>query len=340
MAREQRIRSFSQSANQVVALDVGSSFTRAKIGDKIVFDEPTCLAIRRGGDTVVAIGKKAYQLLGKNSSQIEVLFPVQYGAPASATYFNFFMQAVSTKLNIKQSWLAQFSGNEVVVGMPDSLSSIEKDQFLKGIKSTHVGKVTPISAALAAAHHLKRDDTSGVPLCLVHIGGQTTQISIISAGEVISAAKFQWGGVLFTEIVQETVRNREQCGISWHVAEMIKKEIAFIDSQILARSAKNKKMSVQGKDITTQLGKTVIVASEDFLPSFEVLLSDLLINLKLFFAQLPTEIATTAMASGLVMTGGGSMLVGLAEYLSGQLQTEVFVSPTPEYDVVKGLMAV
>jgi rod shape-determining protein MreB len=341
MAREQRIRSFSsQSQKQELSIDVGSTFTRVKIADKIVFDEPTCLAVRRGSDIVVAIGKKAYQLLGKNTAQIEVIFPVQYAATASTTYFDFFMQALGSQLHTSKSWFSQFSNNTVLVGVPDSLSPVERAQFLKGIKSTHFGKVVPVSAGLAAASNLNRLDTSGAPVCLVHIGGQTTQISVLAGGEVISSTKFQLGGMMFTEVVQETIRNHEQCGVSWHLAELIKKEIAYIDSPILARSLKQKKMSVQGKDITTQLGKTVVVASEHFLPGFETVLSDLVINIRLFFAQLPTEIATTAIASGLVLTGGSSVIVGLSEFLSAELQTEVFVSPTPDHDVVLGVSSV
>lgn len=341
MAREQRTRSFSsQSRKQILSFDVGSSFTRVTLAEKIVFDEPTCLAVRRGADVVVAIGKKAYQLLGKNTAQIEVIFPVQYGATASTYYFDFFMQALGAQLNTSRTWFSQFSNNTVLVGVSDAFSPVERSQFIKGITNAHFGKVTPVSAGLAAAKNLKRLDAGGPSICLVHIGGQTTQIMVIAGGEVISANKFPIGGMMFTEVVQETIRNKEHCGVSWHLAEMIKKEVAYIDSPILARSLKQKKMSVQGKDITSQLGKTVVAASEDFLPGFETVLSDLTINIRLFFAQLPTEVATTAIASGLILTGGGSALVGLAEYLSAELQTEVFVSPNPEYDVVQGVQSV
>lgn len=337
MARDQRTKSFSNEAHrQRLSFDVGSSFTRVKMGDKIVFDEPTCIAVRRGSDTVVSIGKKAYQLLGKNSSQVDVIFPVQYGASASSRNFELFLKVVSDRLNTTKSWLHQFSSTSISVAVPDALSPVERTQFIKGFKSTQVGKVIPVSSGLAAASSLKRLNSSGAPLCLLHIGGQTTQITVIAAGEVISASKFPIGGMLFTEVVQEAIRNKEQCGVSWHLAEMIKKEIAYLDSPILARSLKQKKMSVQGKDITTQLGKTVVASSEDFVQGFETVVDDLMLSIRLFFSQLPTDIATTAIASGLVLTGGSSTLVGLAEYLSAELQTETFVSPNPEYDVLHG----
>lgn len=342
MAREQRfIRSIqSQSYGQDIAIDVGSSSTKIKINDKTIFDEPTCIAVHRGSDSVVAIGQKAYQLLGKNSAQIEVVFPVQYGAPASLRYFEFFLQSLANRLQVSRSWFSQFTGHRLYVAVPDSLSPVEKDQLLRSIKSSNLGKVIPVSAGRAAASSLKRLHSDGRPVCLVHIGGHTTQITIIGGGEVAASSMFQIGGLLFTEVVQETIRNTEQCGVSWHLAEKIKKEIAFIDSPIISRTVKQKKMSVQGKDITTQLGKTVVISATDFLPGFEVVMSDLLINIQLFFADLPTELATMAIASGLVLTGGGSSLTGLGEYLSAQLHTEVFVSPSAQSDVVNGLVPV
>lgn len=336
MARVQRTSSSFSSQKQRVSLDIGSSTTRVKINDKIAFDEPTCLALRRGSDSVVAYGKKAYQLLGKNTSQLEVTFPVQYGAVAHTTHFEFLMQSLGNQLFSSRSWMSQFFGAEVDLALPDSLSPVEKSQFIKGVEAGTFGKLKPVSAGIAAARSLQRLHADGAPVCLVHIGGQTTQISVLSAGSVATSATFHVGGTLFTEAVQETIRNKEHCGVSWHLAEMIKKEIAYIDSSILSRSIKQKKMSVQGKDITTQLGKTVVVAAEDFVPAFAVVLSDLLLSIRLFFAQLPTDLATTTIASGLVLTGGSSAFTGLAEYLSAELETEVFASPNPEYDVING----
>lgn len=339
MARNQRTRfSGSTAQKQQLFFDVGSSFTRVKLGEKLVFDQPSCIAVRQGGDVVVSIGTKAYQLLGKSAQHVEVLFPVQYGATASTKLFESFLKAVASQVLTTRSWLPWLSSHSVTVAVPDALSPVERAQFLQGFKNTHIGTVTPVSAGLAAAASLNRLDQTGAAVCLVHIGGQTTQVTIIAAGEVISAAKFPIGGMLFTEVVQDAIRAKEQCGVSWHLAETIKKEIAYIDSPILARSSKQKKMSVQGKDITTQLGKTVVASAEDFLPGFEVVLSDLLLNIRLFFAQLPTDVATTALASGLVLTGGSSVLVGLSEYLSAQLQTEASVSPAPHNDVVQGAL--
>lgn len=340
MAREPRfIRSIqSQSQGQVLAVDVGSTSTKIKLGNKILFDEPTCIAIHRGSQAVVAVGQKAYQLIGKNTSHIEVVFPIQHATPASTRHFEFFLQAISSQLQLKRSWLSQLAGNQLVVGMSDSLSPVEKGQFLKSLKSSQLGKVIPMSAAVAAATNLKRLQTDSSPVCLVHIGGQTTQITVIGGGEVAASQKYHLGGIQFTEAVQESIRINQQCGVSWHLAETIKKEIAFVDSPIIPRTVKQRKMSVQGKDITTQLGKTVVVAAADFMPGFSTILSDLLVNIQLFFSELQTELATTAIASGLVLTGGGSSLTGLGEYLSAELHTEVFVSPTPAIDVINGLL--
>ncbi|PIR61387.1 MAG: hypothetical protein COY81_04375 [Candidatus Pacebacteria bacterium CG_4_10_14_0_8_um_filter_43_12] len=337
MTREKRFIRTLQSHRKTYGLEIGSAYTRMLYAEKVIFNQPTCVAVSKVSQEIFAIGEPAYRLLGKNAEQIEVIFPIQVAAPANTSYLANYCLAMAKQLELPTSWIPQLIGNQFFVALPDTLSPIERQLFLQTLHSTHLGNIIPVSASLAAASQLGRLRADDLPVCLIQIGGQTTQMVVISAGKIATARKYPVGGVQFTELVQEVIRQTEHCSISWHLAEKVKREICFVDSPMVGRLVKQKKMSIQGKDLTSQLGKTVVVAGQDIAAEFEPLLSDILINIQLFFSQLPTDLATTALSSGLVFTGGGSLLKGLAEYVSNKFQTEVVVSPSAELDVVKGI---
>lgn len=340
MSREGRlIRSIQAQAKggTLVVADIGSAGTRILIGEKIVFDQPTCLALQRGTDTVVAVGTKAYQLLGKNGKRVEVVFPIQNGAVASPRYFRLFLTAIKKELEVTQSIWSLLHSNKCVVAVPDSFSPVERAVFINRLSQAALGKVVPVSLSeavmLGAGRKVEADNTT----CVITIGGQSTEIALVSAGEVIACTRFLVGGVDFTEAVQDLIRKKDHCAVSWHVAELVKKEVGCIASPVLSRVAKQKKISVQGKDITNQLGKTLVVTAENLMPAFDSHVADLLINLQLFFSNVPAELATSALSAGIILSGGSARLTGLADYISSELHSEVFVSKEPELDVLRGL---
>jgi rod shape-determining protein MreB len=330
----------AQQSKKALCLAVGSSHTFLSIGEKIVYNQASCLAVHRGSNEVLAVGDKAYQLLGKTGSHIEVVFPVQNGSISSSKYFRLLLTAVQNEVGLGAVTLPFLGQQSTLVASPDTFSPVEQKYFERDLTQTQWGKLQFVSKSLAIANGLDRLTDSNKQLCLIIIGGMATEIVVISGEEVIATQRFHLGGVHFTEAVQEIIRAEQQCAVSWHVAEAVKQSLGFIDATIVPRTIRQKKMSVQGKDISSQLGKTVVVESASFLPLFSTLVDDLLLNIQSFFAQLPTDLSTSVLSEGLILSGGTARMQGLAEYLSEQLHSEVTASATPELDVINGLIKI
>ena len=65
------------SFTQEIAIDLGTANTIIMCDDKIVVDEPSVVAISMADNKMVAVGRKAQQMIGKGGSMIRTVRPLR-----------------------------------------------------------------------------------------------------------------------------------------------------------------------------------------------------------------------------------------------------------------------
>ncbi len=309
------------------------------IDNKLVFNQPSCIAYNPSQQTLLAFGNKAHQLLGIRRQGLQVMFPIQNGAVANRAYLQLLLQAINNHLQLDTVWWQVLTPRQCLIAVSDSLTPAERDQTTHEFAKLKLGRNAFYSAELAVATQADRcNSDSSANYCLINMGGMTTTIAIVQRGEVIHVERIFLGGTHFTAAVQHSVRSTENCAISWHEAERIKKTIGLIEHTNTHRTILNKKLSVMGKDIASQLGKTVIISASQISMGFVNLVDDLVIGLKHFFNKVPPEQVTDCLQNGVFLTGGAMQLNGMKEILQHHLQAEMVMSENPELDVIEGLV--
>ncbi|MEX0895582.1 MAG: rod shape-determining protein [Patescibacteria group bacterium] len=341
MQHTSRLRSIQKQARKtkILAFDMGSTQTRISSEGKQIWQEATCLAVHPQSRMAISIGTAAYRLLGKRTSKTELIFPIEYAAVGSMHYAVEYLRILREQLGWGASWMGGMNQPIVYCGMYDSLSPLEKQQFAHCFSEAGWTKVRFYSAALAALQASKRSSLD-TPHCIIDIGGQSTELAIAHGEQVIASTKITWGGLTFTDAIQRLIIAKYHCAVSWHTTEAVKKELAFVTTNEIPRAMKQKKYSIAGKDITSQLGKTVVVEAEPVIEAVSQLPETLITNIQHFFAALPAEIVTSCLEQGIVLTGGGAKLEGMVEYLRQTLKTEISISDSPEADILRGLEVV
>lgn len=335
------VRSLSRAVGTASPLyiDLGSSVLRLRTADSQVLEVPTCIALHEQTRDVVALGHKALSLVGKAPRTLQVVFPVQYGRVAHPLGLKLLLSALLKQLQQPVAISQLLLGREGSIAVCEGLSPVERDQLKTALQEAGLGRCTLVSQAQLVARSLVKKPSLTESYFFMDIGGQTTQLSLFSAGELLMSQTVRWGGVQFTEAVQELVRAEHACAIGWHEAEKLKLAIGLIDQPADAKPAKSaqlRKSTVRGKDVVTQLSKTVVVSSTLLSSRFEQLVNELLDTLESFFFSAPSEVTTSALEQGLFLTGGGAQLEGLAVALSHHLHCAVHLSANPTHDVIRG----
>ena len=61
-----------------IALDLGTANARLRINDQEnAIDEPSVIAFNKENNEILAYGRDAYEMLGKTSARIDVVFPLE-----------------------------------------------------------------------------------------------------------------------------------------------------------------------------------------------------------------------------------------------------------------------
>ena len=342
------LRSVHHQSNQdLLVIEVGSSRTRVLRGQTIIYDQPSCIALNSQSEAVddrsqiLAIGDKAYQLLGKKRQSLRVEFPVNNGAVASPAIFVQYMTRLKKQLNVQFNWWQQLTGKQCLVALSDTLSPSEREITQNQFAQLKLGQLSFLSAELAAAANLNRsDDNSAESYCLINMGGMVTTTAIIQRGEVVSSARIFVGGMQLTTSIQQLIRTEYSLAVSWREAEKIKQTIGRVGRKNGSKETRQQKMSVQGKDLTSQLGRTAVIDSDQLQAALAPHMDNLVIGLQHFFVKVPTELVTNSLQNGVLLTGGASQLAGANKELEQQLHAQVIASDTPFLDVINGLQKI
>jgi len=328
-----------QRAGKKICIDCGSTQTRVSIDAALVWQQPSCMVMHEASQSLVTIGNAAYQLLGKHNKGTEMVFPVEYGAISSVEHAVAFLRSLREELSIGNSVLGMLDGilhAHTLIALQDAGSPLEKKQFQHVWSEAGWQGVNFVSAprAILVANKLALSDQ---PQCVIDLGGHVSFLSIVQGESVIASERINWGGLNLTDAIQRVVREQRHCAISWHTAEKIKRELAHVSIADAPRTKRQAKLSVTGKDLSSQLGKSVVVEGEEILGVIERYPQLLITQIQHFFADISAEIISSCLEQGIVLSGGSAQLSGIAEYVQQSLKTEVVVSQHPELDLLLGM---
>src|SRR5699024_10075138 len=126
------------------------------------------------------------------------------------------------------------------------------------------------------------------------------------------------------EAIIRYVKKEYNLLIGERTAERVKREIGTV-----LPSLKNESMSIRGRDLVTGLPKTIDINSEEVASAFEESVQEIVQTAKNVLEKTPPELSADVIDHGIFLTGGGALLHGLDELLSGELQVPVFIAEDP-----------
>src|SRR5690606_20762987 len=107
-------------------------------------------------------------------------------------------------------------------------------------------------------------------------------------------------------------------------AEALKKEIGFALVEHDEMS-----MEIRGRDLVTGLPKTISITSTEIQEALQELLLQILESLRETLENCPAELSGDIVDRGIIITGGGSLLNGMQEWLSNEIFVPVHLAPSP-----------
>lgn len=313
-----------------IAIDLGTNQTRVYIpGKGIVVNEPSVFTIEAVSSKVVAIGLEAKEMLGRTPDSIVASHPLKDGAIANyritETMIRYYINKFIGRVRLFKP--------DVMISIPAGVTSTERraviDAALEaGAKNAYVIKA-PIAAALGA----------GIPIAsstghmIIDIGGGTSEVAVISLGDVVASTSARVAGKKIDEEIINVIRKKHSIVLGEQTAEDVKKKIG---SAILSEKKHFKKMEVSGCNSITGLPESIELTAKDIYPAIKTVLSEILDSVKSVLQKTPPELASDVIDKGMIITGGTAKLHNLDKLLTKVTGVPCQVAENPELCTAKG----
>ena len=316
---------------QNIGIDLGTANTIVYLEDEgIVTREPSVVAKNIITEEIIAVGKSAFEMIGRTPENIVALRPMKDGVIAdyntTTAMLKYFIQSIVGR---------SFFKPVVIICVPSGITDVEKRAVLDATKYAGAKEAYVVEEPFAAAVGAGLPVTDPTGSMIVDIGGGTTDVATISLGGIVNSRSIRVGGDELNESIIQHVRKTYNLLIGERTAEELK---------IMLGSASVEKaqgsMQVRGRDMVTGLPRVVEVPAKEIAVAMSEIIHQILDAVKDVLEQTPPEISADVIDHGIVLTGGGAMLRHLAEMISKETQVPTFVANDPLDCVALGTGAI
>lgn len=306
---------FKLPTTKRIGIDLGTANTLVYVvGEGIILNEPTVVAVTAEENRVVAVGREAKEMLGRTPGNVTALRPLRDGVIADYTI----TEAMLSYFIDKVCGRARFFKPEVMVCIPSGVTQVERRAVLDATMSAGAKIAYLIDEPLAAAIGAKIPIAQAAGHMIVNIGGGSTESAVISLGGVVVHSSVRVAGNKVDEAIASYTKKKFNLLIGETTAENIKIEVgnAVVSSKSAGSESKLKSMEVRGRDNITGLPRTVVLDEEQINEAIKPTLLEIVKGVKEVLEQCPPELAADIIDKGIVMSGGTSLLTNLDKLMT------------------------
>ena len=310
-----------------VAIDLGTSRTRIFLPNKgIVVDEPSVITIDLDNDGILAVGQEAYMMLGRTSSKMDAVFPLNGGVISD---FGLVEAMISTMLKGVVS--SKIGMPRAVACVPSEITEVEKRAVVNAIGGAGIRKVCLIEEPVAAAMGAGLDISSPHGSFVVDIGGGTTDMAVISlSGIAVSRSIKQAGNIMDEEIIKY-VKRKYNMLIGKRTAEEAKMKIGCVVPGLVSGTFR-----IKGRNLITGMPAWVDLKANEMVEPLRETANIIVSQIQDILEETPPELIGDIYTDGIVLTGGGSQIAGIDTLIRIATELKVTVAEKPADCVVLG----
>ena len=311
-----------------IGIDLGTANILIYVkGEGVVLNEPSVVIVDESTKRPIAFGKEADEMLGRTPGKIKAIRPMKDGVIADFEAIGYLLEHLLRKAKAKR----MLSKPRIIICCPSNITEVEKNAIREAAERTGARKVFLEEEPKAAAVGAGLDISKPLGNMVVDIGGGTTDIAVLSLGDIVTSASIKTAGNTFDLNIIDYIKNKYKLLIGEKTAENIKMAIGT------AKGGNEKeKMEVKGRDIPEGLPKTITITSKEIEDALKDSIKKILTMIKSVLEQTPPELSSDIIEKGIVLTGGGAMLKNLPSYLEQELKLPVILAEDPLNCVVEG----
>ena len=296
-------------------------------GKGIVMREPSVVAVDVKRDMVLAVGHEAKEMIGRTPGSIVAIRPLKDGVIAdfeiTATMLKYFIKSV-----VRSTFLSK---PRIIICIPSGVTEVERNAVEDAARQAGGKYVELIEEPMAAAIGAGLPVDSPIGSMVVDIGGGTSEVGIVSLGDIVASCSVRMAGDKFDEAIVTYIKKKYNLLIGERTAEDIKITIGSA-YPYEGEGA----MMVKGRNLVDGLPKNIRITAAEVREALKdplMMIVDAILNT---LEKTPPELSADIIDNGIMLTGGGALLRGLDKLIEEETGMPVKIAERPLDCVVDG----
>lgn len=310
-----------------IGIDLGTANVLIYVkGEGIVLNEPSVVAIDNNTRKTLAFGSDAYLMIGKTPGKYTAIKPMKDGVIAD---FDITLMMLNYFINKVKGF--GFRKPKIIICCPADTTKVEKNAILEAAEKLGAKKVFLEEEPKVAAIGSGLDISKPVGNMIIDIGGGTTDIAVLSLGDIVLSKSLTIAGNSFDNDIKNYIKDKRKLLIGERTAEKIKQEIGTVIME-----EKKKVYKVKGRDLVTGLPKVVNINSNEIYSALKNDIEKIINATKAVLEETPPELSADIIENGIMLTGGGALIDGMEDLFTKELEVVTHLSSNPLTSVVEG----
>ncbi|CAG7655540.1 rod shape-determining protein [Paenibacillus allorhizosphaerae] len=311
-----------------IGIDLGTANVLIHVkGRGVVLDEPSVVALESDTKRVLAVGEEARRMVGRTPGNIIATRPLKDGVIADFEITEMMLKYFINKVGGRK-W---YSHPRILICAPTNITSVEQKAIREAAERSGAREVfleeEPKAAAIGAGMDIFQPSGNMV----VDIGGGTTDVAVLSMGDIVTSSSIKIAGDKFDASIMKYIKSKYKLLIGERTSEDIKVRIGTVHPEL-----KRETMDIRGRDMVSGLPLTITIDSQEIQEALWESVSSIVAAAKSVLERTPPELSADIIDRGVILTGGGAMLHGIDQLLADELKVPVLIAEDPMHCVVKG----
>ena len=287
-----------------MAIDLGTANTLVYVkGRGVILNEPSVVAyqVKDGQKKVLAVGEDAKMMLGRTPGTIQAIRPMREGVIADFDVAEEMIKHFIRKVHKRTT----FSKPKIIVCVPHGATPVEKRAIRQSVLSAGARKAGLIAEPIAAAIGAGMPITDPTGSMVVDIGGGTTEVAVLSLGDIVYARSVRVGGDRMDEAIISYLRRQQNLLIGEATAERIKTSIGTARMPDDGRGAS---LQIRGRDLLNGVPKELEINQGQVADALAEPVQQICEAVMTALEATPPDLAADIVDRGVMLTGGGALL--------------------------------
>ncbi|HET9847577.1 MAG TPA: rod shape-determining protein [Candidatus Dormibacteraeota bacterium] len=309
-----------------IGIDLGTSTVLVYVkGEGVVLNEPALMATDEKSRRVLAIGRAASDLVDRGG-KVKAFRPVRNGDGVDYDAAGVLVQHVINRIIGRQRLFRP----DVMLSVPPMVTGVERRAVLEATMQAGAKTAYLIDKPMAAAIGARVAVATTEGVLVVNLGAGSTDVAAIAQGEILALETLRVGGEALDAAIDGAVMDRHKVRLSPGEAERLKLGLgsatALSENASLEASATN----ASGGAVQQQIAAAEVQAA------IREPLDTIAAGIQRVGAQVPAERQAALRRNGIILTGGGAQLRGMAEFISARTGIPARIARDPQTCVAVG----